>query len=63
MPEIVVDRTLCIGSGVCIVYAPGSLEHDEDSVAVPITPPGDAPDAIRNAVEGCPTGALRLLDP
>ncbi|WP_019927546.1 ferredoxin [Nocardia sp. BMG111209] len=62
MPElgITVDRALCIGSGVCVVYAPASFEHDEAAKAVALDPPGDDLDAIRVAVEGCPTGALRL---
>jgi ferredoxin len=67
MPEatptwsIEVDRELCMGSGMCIVYAPGSFEHDEHTKAVVVDPPGDPIDAIRNAVQACPTSALRLV--
>jgi ferredoxin len=57
----VVDRELCIGSGMCLVYAPGTFEHDEPTTAVVIDPAGDPPEAIESAVEACPTGALRLV--
>ena len=41
-PTIVVDRELCMGSGMCIVYAANTFSLE----------------AIRIAVEACPTGAL-----
>jgi ferredoxin len=50
-----------MGSGMCIVYAPGSFEHDDETKAVMIDPPGDPIEAVRIAVEACPTGALRLV--
>lgn len=59
-PLVVVDRTVCIGSGMCIVYAPASFEHDDEAKAVVRMPLGDPLEAIRNAVEACPTGALSL---
>jgi ferredoxin len=67
MPEaeprwsVTVDRDLCMGSGMCIVYAPGTFEHDKETKAVVIDPAGDPLDAIRTAVEACPTSALRLV--
>ena len=59
--SIEVDRELCMGSGMCIVYAPGTFEHDGETKAVVIDPAGDPIDAIRNAVQACPTSALRLV--
>ncbi len=58
---VLVDRELCMGSGMCIVYAPGTFEHDDETKAVVIDPPGDSIEAVRTAVEACPTGALRLV--
>ena len=58
--RVQVDRELCIGSGMCVVYAPGTFENDDEAKAVLIDPPGDTPDSIAAAVEACPTGALRL---
>jgi ferredoxin len=59
-PGISVDRDRCLGSGVCIVFAPHTFAHDQAARAVVVDPQGDPLDAIRSAVEGCPTSALRL---
>jgi ferredoxin len=61
-PTIVVDRELCMGSGMCIVYAPGTFAHDEETKAVVVDPAGDPIEAIRNAVQACPTSAIRILN-
>ena len=65
MPEqgtrrITVDRELCMGSGMCIVYAPLTFAHDDETKAIVVDPMGDTIDTIRIAVEACPTGALSL---
>ena len=59
---IVVDREVCMGSGLCIVYAPNTFVHDDEPKAVVANPTGDTLDAIRIAVEACPTGALSLVE-
>jgi len=61
MPEIAVDRELCMGSGMCIVYAPNTFAHDDETKAVVIDPAGDPIEAIRNAVQACPTSAITLV--
>jgi ferredoxin len=61
--QIVIDRDLCMGSGMCIVYAPSTFAHDGDSKAVVCEPVGDSIDIVGVAVEACPTGALSLLPP
>jgi len=58
--RITVDRDLCMGSGMCIVYAPGTFAHDEETKAIVVDPMGDSIDIIRIAIEACPTGALSL---
>ena len=57
---ITVDRETCMGSGTCIMYAPGTFTHDGDTKAVVIAVNGDPVESIRTAVEACPTGALTL---
>ncbi|MBV9951840.1 MAG: ferredoxin [Acidimicrobiia bacterium] len=47
---------------MCSVYAASTFSQDEEAKAVVLDPTGDAPDAIRNAIEACPTRALRLTD-
>ena len=58
--SIDIDRERCIGSGVCVMYAPDVLTQDADGKAMrrgDVT--GDL-DTIQIAIEGCPTGALAL---
>jgi len=50
-----------MGSGMCIVYAANTFAHDEETKAIVVNPTGDSIEAIRIAVEACPTGALRLI--
>ncbi len=51
-----------MGSGMCIMYAPGTFAQDEQTKAVVIDSAGDPVEAIRTAVEACPTGALSITD-
>ena len=62
MTEISVDRERCLGSGLCIVYAPRTFAHDEETKAVVVDANGDPVEAIQNAVEACPTRALRVVE-
>ena len=59
---VLVDRARCIGSGMCVMYAPGTFEHDDQAKAVVITPAGDPFDVIESAVEACPTTALSFAE-
>lgn len=58
---ITIDRERCIGSGLCLVYAPGTFEHDEEAKAVVVESGGDPLELIRTAVEACPTNAIQLV--
>jgi ferredoxin len=58
VPKVVIDRDVCMGSGVCVVYAGGTFTQDDESKAVLLVPGTDSVDQIRIAVEACPTGAL-----
>jgi ferredoxin len=63
MPEIAeikTDRDCCMGSGMCSVYAPGTFTQDAQAKVVVIEPSTDSIEAIKAAVEACPTGALQL---
>jgi ferredoxin len=59
--NVTVDRELCLGSGMCIVYAPGTFAHDDQAKAVVVDPATDPLDTVRTAVEACPTRALQLV--
>ncbi len=60
--SISVDRELCMGSGVCIAYAPVTFAHDNETKAVVLDPWGNGVDDIRVAAEACPTGAIVIVD-
>jgi ferredoxin len=61
-PTIVIDRELCMGSGMCIVYAPNTFAHDDETKAIVVDAAGDSIDAVRNAVQACPTSAIRIVE-
>lgn len=60
--KIIVDYAKCTGLGICESFAPEVFEVDDDGqlvVSTDTVPEGMA-DAVRQAVDGCPTRALRL---
>lgn len=59
-PAITIDRDLCMGSGMCIVYAPETFAHDDESKAVVVHPHGDPIEQIRTAADACPMGAIKV---
>jgi ferredoxin len=60
---VAADRERCIGSGSCVVYAPGSFTQDDEAKVVVLEPIEDPIDTVRVAVEACPTRALTLTEP
>jgi ferredoxin len=61
--RVEVDRELCAGTGGCEALAPDVFEIADDGALVVLAPepgPADQPD-VRNAVQACPTRALRLV--
>jgi ferredoxin len=57
---VAIDRELCLGTGLCVVYAPQTFAHDAETKAVLQEPPHDDADDVATAVEACPMGALTL---
>lgn len=57
-----VDRDLCVGSGVCAVYAPRTFDVGDDGKVVVDRGAHEEAAHVLLAVEGCPTGALSLPD-
>jgi len=49
-----------MGSGMCIMYAPATFAHDDETKAVVIDPTGDSIGGILTSAEACPTGALTV---
>ena len=59
--EIRVDRNLCMGSGQCVWYAPNTFDQDDETIAIVTDPEGDPEEAIKNAVDSCPTQAISIV--
>jgi ferredoxin len=61
--RIVVDHDKCTGLGICESIADNVFEVGEDGQVVLLTEivPEGSLDAVQQAVDGCPTGALRLV--
>jgi len=57
---ITADRERCIGSGMCTMYAGSTFTQDEQAKVVVLDPSGDDIEAVRTAVEACPTRALSI---
>ncbi|MEV5834076.1 ferredoxin [Nocardia sp. NPDC052112] len=60
--RITVDRERCIGAGMCALIAAEVFDQDEDDGRVRLLDPRPprGHDAVREAVEACPSGALGL---
>ena len=61
--EIEIDREVCIGSGMCVMYAGDTFDQDEEAKAIVRTTVEDDEATIRAAAEACPTGAIRVRRP
>jgi ferredoxin len=60
--RVEVDRDVCMGSGLCVVYASETFDIDDEARSFVKEPVGGEIAQVRAAVEACPTGALRLRE-
>lgn len=62
--RIVVDQEKCSALGICESVAPDLFEvQDDGSLVILDEKPGNSlHDAAREAVEGCPTAALTIIE-
>ncbi|MGW5230289.1 ferredoxin [Nocardia niigatensis] len=63
MMKVVVDRSKCTGLGICESLAPAFFEIDDNGELVQLKEDitDDELAAVEEAVQGCPTEALRIL--
>jgi ferredoxin len=61
--RVVVDREVCFSFGVCVEVLPQVFVHDAEGIPViqPFDPATVSMDLLREAVDGCPRGALTLV--
>lgn len=57
---IEIDDSVCIGSGLCVIYAGETFAHDANAHAIVVDAVGDTLERIRVAVDACPTSAITL---
>ncbi len=55
-----VDREACMGSGNCVYWAPAVFDLDDDGVAIVRGDTTGYEDEVRQAVQNCPTKAIRF---
>jgi len=58
--QVAIDRSQCIGNGICVTLAPGAFELDASMKAVVLDPAAESEDALWAAAESCPTQAIYL---
>ena len=56
--HVEVDRSVCIGSGMCLHHAPDGFRLDAARQSHPRTPDSDADENVLAAAEGCPVEAI-----
>jgi ferredoxin len=42
------------------MYAPNTFDQDDETIAVVIDQQGDPAEAVKTAVDSCPTGAISI---
>jgi ferredoxin len=57
---VTVDKDRCVGSATCTIVGAGSFVLNEYDRAEPTTPVSGDVEALRQAEQLCPTGAIRV---
>ncbi len=62
--KIVLDRSKCVGLGLCESVSPGHFEVQDDGTLLILKSVPDDSDltGVEEAVRSCPTSALSLVD-
>ncbi|WP_328317222.1 ferredoxin [Streptomyces sp. NBC_00388] len=58
--HVEVDRSVCIGSGMCVNHAPDGFTLDAARQSHPRAPGTDANEKVLAAAEGCPVEAITI---
>lgn len=62
--KVKVNKNACIGCGACAACCPNVFEFDDEGYARAIVEevPSDDKDSVKEAEEGCPTGAVETTE-
>jgi ferredoxin len=58
--RVEVDRSVCIGSAMCVHHAPEGFALDPARQSHPVAPETDANEKVLTAAEGCPVEAITI---
>ncbi|MFZ3557295.1 MULTISPECIES: ferredoxin [unclassified Streptomyces] len=58
--HVEVDRSVCIGSAMCVNAAPDGFRLDSARQSHPVDPESDANEKVLAAAEGCPVEAITI---
>ncbi|UQA95781.1 ferredoxin [Streptomyces halobius] len=58
--RVAVDRSVCVGSGMCVGAAPDGFRLDSARRSHPVEPEADAAESTLAAAEGCPVEAISI---
>ncbi|NEB79605.1 ferredoxin [Streptomyces sp. SID14478] len=58
--HVEVDRSVCIGSGMCVNTAPAGFRLDTARQSHPTAAETDANEEVLEAAEGCPVEAIMI---
>ncbi|GAA1363890.1 ferredoxin [Streptomyces beijiangensis] len=58
--HVEVDRSVCIGSGMCVNHAPEGFALDSARQSHPVLAESDANEKVLAAAEGCPVEAIAI---
>ena len=56
------DHGLCVDNAMCITIATKGFTLNDDRQAIPADVDADSAELIRDAVENCPSAAIRVGD-
>lgn len=60
--RIWVDYDRCVGSGICVLTAPGVFRLNEDRQSSVVDPAGEVEEKVLEAAQGCPQTAIFVED-
>ena len=58
--KVEVDRDVCMGSGNCIVEAPGAFDLDDDGISFVVDPDAVSEDTVVTTARKCPSQAISV---
>jgi ferredoxin len=62
MKKIIVDQSKCIGCGACVGVDDKHFNFNDQGLSVAINQENQDSDALKEAIAGCPVGAISIDD-